>query len=92
MNYIYVNVYTVNYLDGRKRTTRIMVAATGVVIAGGLSALLMHNSNWNTFPIPRMGILGASILGAAIPLWIAGKWGSGNHIKGIIHYWEDYMW
>ena len=66
-----------------------MVAVTGAAIAGGLSALLIHNNNWNFFPIPRIGILSASILGAAIPLWIAGHWGSGDYIYSIIHYLKD---
>ena len=85
-NYIHVNTYTVSYLGERKWATRIMVAGTGVVIAGGLSALLVNNNNWNPVSFSRMGIVGASLLGAAIPLWIAGMCGSGNCTYSISPY------
>ena len=82
---IHINRNAIKYLDVKKQKNRIIAAVTGVVIAGGLSASLIHNNNFNALPCTRMGVLGVSILGAVIPLWMAGKWGSGNLIYSIIN-------
>jgi hypothetical protein len=61
-----------------------MVAVTGAAGVGALSILLLKKNATNVFPNTRMGILGASILGVAIPLWIVRKWVAGNSMIFII--------
>ena len=50
----------------------VLLAVTGGVIIGTMSVVLLQKNGINAFPSNRMGILGGSILGAAIPLVIAG--------------------
>ena len=74
------------FLDICKQKYGVIVAVTGAAGFGALSIFLLKKNATNIFPNTKMGILGASILGVAIPLWIVRKWVAGNSMIGSIFY------